>query len=61
MDFRFQRQLRLAGSVAMIVGAYVHNFNLALIGFTIVSLGYAISINKLERFIEETNKDEKED
>jgi len=57
MNFNLQRHTRLAGTIAVFVGLYLKNWSIVLLGWTVVAIGYMITISKLERFIEEQYKE----
>lgn len=61
MDFSLQRHIRMAGSVASIVGVFISNWTLVLFGWTIVAIGYMIAHSKIEAYIESQTKPKKED
>lgn len=58
MKFNFQRHIRLAGTVAALIGLAVNNWPLIIIGWTVVAIGYMITITKIELFIESQHKEE---
>lgn len=61
MEFSFQRQLRLAGSVAAIVGVVISNWHVVVLGWTVVAIGYMVSMNKIEKYIEAQEPKSKEE
>lgn len=61
MDFKFQRQLRLAGLVVIIAGAVLSNITIILLGDVLVLAGYLASVHKIERHFEQPPKEEDED
>lgn len=61
MNFNFQRHIRLAGTVAIFAGLFLHNWNVVLLGWTVVAAGYMAAISKIERYIEEQEPKSKEE
>ena len=60
MSFIFQRQGRIAGSVMIFIGLYLHNWSVVLFGNVIVAASYMWAISKIEVYIEEQNKSKEE-
>lgn len=52
MNFNICRHLRLAGSVAVMVGFALTNWTIVLLGNLVIIVGYMMSIGKIEQFIE---------
>lgn len=61
MDFNLQRQCRIAGTVIVLLGVVFRNFSLLLFGNLVWVMGYAWSITKIEKFLEESTKTEEDD
>lgn len=57
MNFNLQRHTRLAGTVAIFVGLYLHNWSVVLLGNLVTVIGYMITIAKVEQYIEEQTKE----
>lgn len=57
--FKMCRHLRIAGLVILISYLFVHNFWLFIIGLNLFAFGYTLSIDKIEKYIEE--KEEEKD
>ncbi len=51
------KQIRLAGAVLAIVGFFIHNTTLVLVGLMVQYLGVMTGIDRVERLLEE-KKDE---
>lgn len=61
MSFNFQRHIRMAGSVVAIVGCLMHNLALGLLGWFIITIGYMVTIAKVEHHIEQQTAKEDAD
>lgn len=61
MNFTLQRHTRIAGSLAIFVGLYLHNWSVVLLGNVIIAVGYMWSAAKIEQFIEAQEPKSKEE
>lgn len=61
MNFNFQRHIRIAGTVAIFTGLYLHNWSVVLLGNVIVAVGYMWTVAKLELYIEKQEPKLKEE
>jgi hypothetical protein len=61
MNFSFQRHIRTAGAVVVIVGAICTNLPLMIVGNIIMAMGYILAITKLEIYVEEQSEKEDKD
>jgi len=55
--FNLLRHLRLAGCVAVFIGLFLSNWTLIICGNLVIVTGYMLSITKIERYIEEKEKE----
>ncbi len=55
MNFNINRHIRLAGSVTVLVGFYLSNWTVVLLGNVVVAIGYMLSVVKMERAFEKLN------
>lgn len=57
MNFNLQRHMRGAGAVAALIGLYLGNVSVVLVGWLIVFIGYAWSMAAIEFYIEKQNQE----
>ena len=56
MSFNLMRHIRIAGSVIILAGLFLSNWTLILLGNVVMAIGYMLSINKLEQYIEKVSR-----